>query len=294
VSFEVPASWTPASPRNGVDHGFTDGPDAYVATWRMVTMRGTDPDEVVAIRTHEAETNLKAEVRSAASSTVDGRPAVVLTMRIPQSRDTFVTTEYDIDLGDGSWAVVAVGELEPEGQHDLLAWIASTITVGPSQPIWGEALTHPTAPLTVPDGVEPKTFAPEDLGFSISVPSSWQEPPQPHEFDVAIASPPGPRMFVLASRVASSIGNPGNRQVILEEQFHTKILETTDTVIDGHAAHISRFLIAYPDPSAAPAYDVEYDIDLGNGDFLWLAIGTRGGAPPGLLDWIRSTIRVQP
>ena len=70
----------------------------------------------------------RAEVLAAAQVTVDGRPSTVRRYRTPSFTFGFAAliTETIVDMGDGTFVVVRVGETGGP-QDDLLDWIRSTI-----------------------------------------------------------------------------------------------------------------------------------------------------------------------
>jgi hypothetical protein len=289
VSFQLPSTWTRSTSNDGHNVVYVgDGGQAYVSVGRIATVEDLDTDELADLRHDVIAARVDdAEIGDASRTTIDGHDAIVRELRA----DPDTATEYSIDLDDGTWASVVLGEYLPVEQTDVMEWIASTIEVEPA-PLWSSSIEHP-ASLPMPEGVTPRTWSPDGLGVSIERPDGWQETRRGASgFDFGTMSTVGPDTWVLASRVTHALGNAENRQVILERQFGVEELVRIDTEVEGHPASISRYRFPHFDEPRLAALDVEYVIDMGDGTFVWLAIGTNGGTPAELIEWMRSTIRV--
>lgn len=299
VSMLVPSTWTPSA-STVFDHGLTspDG-DAYVGTQRLVGMSHVDVSTVVADRA----ANLKQIVPDAIIEQpdgvqIDGHAAIVQHQTLPKGAAIaypVVVTQYVIDLGDGTYALVVVGEKQPEDQQTLRAWLGSTLTVRPD-PAFVTPTAHPTGEVAPPDGTTPQTFAPGDLGVTVQLPSTWKPfDASSSRFDYGMGTSLG-QPFLLVSRVPQATGSPAERKAFLA-RIGAVIDDETTTSVDGHDATIIRYRLPISRSAGVLSHiasvDVEYDIDLGNGDIAIIAFGV-GSNPDAadLIRWMRSTIHI--
>jgi hypothetical protein len=288
VTFELPSTWEHNGANRSFDDVYADGDESYVSVARIATVDALDGKAFADLRHDLLERYVKATQHEVSQTTIDGHDALVSDVDVPG----FVSREYDIDLADGTWAVVFFGERPPAEHRAVFDWIASTIAVS-STPLWSSPIDHPAQPLPVPVGVAPHVWAPDGEGVAVDLPATWTEiPNRPKGFDAGMASTSGPPTWAYASRLSHALADADSRELVLERQFHARIVDRTDTVIDGHHVRIVRYRIPEPDEPRLAALGVEYDIDLGNNESVWLAIGTRGGSPADLIEWIRSTIRI--
>jgi hypothetical protein len=291
VTLELPSTWDLIPDNRGfaVGYGDADADDGFMTVSRVATTDPMDAKAFADLRHDMLEDVTHADVGDASATTIDAHDAAVRSA----TWQGIQFAEYSIDLEDGTWAVVEIGGRD-RSRERLYTWIASTIAVD-STPLWSTPIDQPAAALPIPDGITPRTWEPDGQGFAVDLPSTWTElTGRPKGFDAGMASSHGPQTWVYSSRVSHALGSAEGRERVLERQFHARIVQRTDTVIDGHHARIVRYRIPEPDEPRLAALGVEYDIDLGTGESVWLAIGTRGGTPPELIDWIRSTIRVTP
>jgi hypothetical protein len=301
VSMQVPSTWSRVEPITGFAYAWrADDRDAYVTATRVATVPDTDLDSFVRARDAFVG-SVGVACAGAARSTIDGHDAE--TTQCSAQRSTSIAEDIDftetrIDLGDDTYAVVVAGEVQPDDRSELRSWITSTISVGSVDAI-DDTPTAPVHELAPPDGVSVQTVERPDLGFSVQVPSTWSaKTPPPAPLQLAMRST-GPGNLD-ARRVVASLGSAAEREASLRAAG-AAITATADTSIDGHDVHIIRWRMASNrlfEANTRPGGDVlaivntEYDIDLGNGDYVLIDIGNTGGATRDLIDWIRSTIHV--
>jgi hypothetical protein len=291
----VPSTWK-AMPGSQFDHA-VDSPeqDAYVSSSRLASVGHVD----VATIAEERAANL-AQYEVAISSTrqieIEGHEAVVSEETLPKG-DTvaydIAVTEYLVDLDDGTYALVIVGERQPEDRAEVREWIGSTLTIRDA-PAYTTPVVHPDRGLASPDGVTSQMFGPEHLHVALDVPSTWKafDPIPRISYEYGIGSSPTSPPAVLAKRVVSVDGSPDERKADLL-RFGATIDDESATVIDGHEATILRYRIPIAPDGHIASVDLEYLIDIGGGDVA--IVSFRVGVNPDTADlirWMRSTIRV--
>jgi hypothetical protein len=300
ISVEVPDTWTaqPGGPVFGFAWRGADD-DAYVGVTRVAGVRGLDIDGFADARS-DLLRSYGADITNRDGVDVGEKDAIELRYSLPRQSDAghdSIVTELDIDLGDGTFAVVDVGEAAPEDQRQLRAWIASTVTASAPESI-DPKLVHPTS-IAPPPGVVPKSVTEDAIGFSIDVPDTWVGMTPPGAFTFGMRAPDGPGQ-VIAMRLPASAARTAAREASLRSAG-ADITQTLDTTIDGHAATVRRYWLrtdhlaspqTTPGSSSFALVITEYVIDLGGGDDAVVAFSTSGRTPADLFDWVRSTLRV--
>jgi hypothetical protein len=289
ISVEVPSTWEASTATRGFQAVYVDGKESYVAALRGATTDPMDVGDFADLRRDMLRKNVDADIGDVSRTTIDGHDALVL--EVVASGISF--HEYAIDLEDSTWAIVSVGERMPVEHGGLEDWIASTITVD-AAPLWSTPIDHPAEELPVPDGIAPRTWKPAREGFAIDLPVTWKAPedPRPDGFDVGMQSTNGPFTFAYAARVSHALGAAEGRRRVLDRQLHARIVEQVETVVDGHATQILRYRFPVFDEPRLANLCTEYDVDLGTGESVYIALCSAGGSPTELVDWIRSTIRI--
>jgi hypothetical protein len=288
VDVEVPTTWEWNGVTRGFDVAYVDSTaGTYLSVSRIPTMDDLDQAAFADLRRDLLVANVGADVGEISRTTVDGHDAVV----IDAHWAGIDYTEYGIDLGDRTWAIVALGEQAPVEHGDVLAWVASTIAVDAS-PLWSTPIDHPATPLPIPDGIAARQWAPEGLGLAVDLPITWADSSAGSEYEFARSSTSGPDTFAFGGRFDVDEADPDHLGGALERQLGADVEESIDTELDGHPVTIHRFRVPAAHEPRLAALDVAYFVDLGDGEGAWLAIGTDGGTPADLIEWIRSTIRV--
>jgi hypothetical protein len=282
ASFELPSDWHEIEPPSNALGRWADAHgDVFVLADRTTVTRGTSAAEYSRARRDFFE-GVGATIHEQGETEVDGRPAHFMRFR----EGNLTTDDYVVEVGDDMLLVFDVQERAPETQTDLRSWIASTLDITPADP---GSLGHPGSRLSRPQAVVgEQDFAPAGLGAALQVPLGWRplEGAQLVGFEHGIGTQ-NDSGFVLVSRSLS----PAGRDEKLEELGAT-LEEAVGATVDGHDADIIRYRYHAGGLRPDAVVMVEYRIALDADEHLTIVIGNAGGMTPEVLDWIRSTIRI--
>jgi hypothetical protein len=163
----------------------------------------------------------------------------------------------------------------------------------------------PTAP--VPAGVVPQTFAPDGLGATLMVPSTWANSPPSSGFQYVIRGTSPPAGFVGATRrggvVPITVAQLESQRRSFLQGVGARIDSVTRGTVDSHPAVRFRYTIS---GNGVTVSDTEYDVivtgTLAVGaaqhqttyDVIAIVVGTPVSQPnPALVDWISSTVTIR-
>lgn len=280
VALQVPSTWVEGPEGRGWAFAIGDpDDDAYIVASRVATVDDVSAEAFAERRrAYLVNGDFEFTVTSSDDLIVDGQLAFATHYRFTlEDGIPRVGTEYDVRIGPKQFAVVFVGEALPEDQGELTGWVGSTIAFErTTRQDLTRPVEHPSA-LPVPDGIEPKVYAPERLGATLQVPSTWEEGPRVGEGYDVIRNPKASGFVHVARQSA---------QPVLGD---ASVLATAEVTVDGRPATVRRYLT----PSFTfgfAALITETAIDMGDGTFVVVRVGETGGPQDDLLDWIRSTI----
>lgn len=280
VELQVPSTWVEHPAGRGWQFVIGDpDDDAYIVASRVTTVDdATARTFGVRRRAYLEGGDFDFTITDTDELVVDDQPAFVLRYRftlgdgIPRAG-----IEYDVRIGPGEFAIVVIGEALPEDQGEIARWVGSTIAIdSTTRQDLTRPVEHPSG-LPVPDGIEPKVYAPERLGARLQVPSTWEEGPPVGEGYDAIRNSTGSG-FVHASRVSAAPDLGG-----------ADVLATAEVTVDGRPATVRR----YRTPSFVVGFAAlitETAVDMGDGTFVVVRVGETAGPQDDILDWIRSTL----
>ena len=183
----------------------------------------------------------------------------------------------------GIWALFFAGSGSDQDRTQDTGTTAVTTT--------SDTLKSTTSPL----GTGSWLFAPEGLGASVRVPSSWVEAEPRLGVDFAVEDPTEGGGFVLATRVLA-LGGHEYRDVLQERLVESgATIHSVDTsMIDDHPTQIFHYELAVQ--RCCPAQtelDTEYAIDGGDGTYILVVVGEPKPAQNNdLLAAIGSTIAI--
>ena len=184
--------------------------------------------------------------------------------------------------------------------------VVAAYLVGSSHSSTTSTNLAPAAP--VPAGVTPQAFAPAGLGAALMVPSTWANSPPLSGFQYVVrgTSPPagfvgaGNRGGVLPITVAQL--EPQRRTGL--ESIGARIHSVSTGTVDNHPAVRFRYDLS---ANGVTVNDTEYDIIVTGTlpvgaaqhqttyNVVTIVVGTPSSQPsPALVDWISSTVRIQP
>ena len=155
------------------------------------------------------------------------------------------------------------------------------------------ALTSPTtaAPSPAPSppsGVRAERFAPEGLGVTMQVPSTWSAGEGEEGYDAVAESPDG-SAFVLVDRRSIT----GARDRVGQVERLGASVESERTVdVDGFDAQV--LVYESPFPGRGIGHATEVDVDLADGTYAIVVVAAVDGSDvdPDVLAWIVETVRV--
>ena len=150
--------------------------------------------------------------------------------------------------------------------------------------------------VATPTGVVAKTYAPSDLGVTMSIPSTWQQFSAGSGFQYTVGDTGSTTGFLLATHfpqpAMSGVPRFGQARADYLTHYGAKILSRGPAMVDGHRAVILRYHLARKGRPGG-VDDSEYDIELASGSYAVIVLGESLPRPdPAVLDWIASTMRI--
>ena len=272
VRFDVPDDWRVVE--NAWAEVAIEGPDggSAVFLWRMTPFEEANADEFGAIREEHAEASRDLTYQRLGTTTIDGRDAHVASYEWAAGPNRWRAQELGIDLGDGTFAVLALASIDESARRPLLDWIASTIEVD-----LDGAVVVPTM----------REELREDLGVAFDVPATWTEPSNPAN-DTFVLNIGGPQGFVLANRLPAA--QVDGRVSQLEEIFDA--VDVTEERIQHPAGPARLLRYRYPNGDGFASLDTEVLLDAGDGTVVQLVVGHGGGLPDAVIERIVQSVRI--
>ena len=173
----------------------------------------------------------------------------------------------------GVLALVALGVASASDDADAPPAISSPTSVAPAP------LPEP------PEGVTAERYAPDEMGVTLQLPSTWVERDGEEGYDVVYESPDGDAFVFVDRRDITE----GRGRVDALERLGAVIEDERTTDLDGHDAQVLTYEAPFPGRGIADA--TELDIDLGDGTFAIVVVARIGG-PDDTTGWLAETVRV--